>query len=69
MAQKRTKNDYEAWLNKLGCRLSVSHFQFGAKNYFKHGENQGKYGTAMRLHDPEQFKEGYPIWKGGRYER
>jgi hypothetical protein len=68
MAQRKTRNDYEAWLNKIGCTLPKQYFQFGEKNYFRYGENQTKYGTTMRLHDPEQFKEGYPIWKGGRYD-
>ena len=69
MAQKKTKNDFEDWLNKIGSTFPKSYFLFGVKNYFKFGENQLKFGTVMRLHDLAQFNEGYPIWKGGRYER
>jgi len=68
MAQQKTKNDYEKWLNKIGSALPKPYFQFGAKNYFRYGENQTKYGTVMRLHDFAQFNEGYPLWKGGRYD-
>ena len=52
---KKTKQNYENWLNEIGKSLSKEEFWFGDKNYHQYG----KYGTSMRKHDPIAFEVGF----------
>ncbi len=52
---KKTKQNYEKWLNEIGKSLSKEEFWFGGKNHHRYG----KYGTSMRKHDPIAFEVGF----------
>jgi hypothetical protein len=60
MAAKKTRKDYENYLNEIDMR-SVS-FIIGGK-FRRVYEYQGKYGTALRKYDPIAFEVGLNDWE------
>lgn len=54
---KKTKKEYEKYLNEIGLSLDEDHFIIGGK------KRKGKYGTMLRKHDPIAFSVGYNDWR------
>ena len=54
---KKTKKEYEKYLNEIGLSLDEDHFIIGGK------KRNGKYGTMLRKHDPIAFEVGFRDWE------
>lgn len=55
---KKTKKEYENYLNEIGLSLDEDYFIIGGKK-----RKSGKYGTMLRKHDPIAFEVGYNDWE------
>lgn len=54
---KKTKKEYENYLNEIGLSLDEDRFIIGGK------KRNGKYGAMLRKHDPIAFSVGYNDWR------
>lgn len=54
---KKTKKDYEKYLNEIGCTLPYGNFVIAGKQRY------GYYGYLLRKYDPIAFEVGYNEWR------
>lgn len=59
---KKTKALYETFLNQVGPPPEDSNWIIGGKN--RYYSSKGRYGYAVRVHDPILFNVGFNEWSG-----
>ena len=59
---KRTKTNYEKYLNSLSPDYESDQWIIGGKLRYRLRKSQ-KWGTALRTYDPIAFQVGYNEWR------
>ncbi len=54
--KSKTKTEYQQYLNEMGDTISDDDWIMGGK------KRKGRYGNALRRHDPIAFEVGYNDW-------
>jgi len=63
---KKTKGNYEQYLNEISPSQDSDEWIIGGKN--RHYSSRGRYGFAIRSHDPIAFEVGFSEWSRLSYE-